>query len=225
MITIYKYKNITNLDDKVIKLFKTCIKEKKLQMMISGGTTFRKILKRLAKSNLNTCKLFLSLSDERIVSPGSNLSNILWLQEKYLNKVKAKEGFKIYSLEDYKFSNRYIIKKANKEFNTKKMDVGFLGVGTDGHIASIFDESKSIINQKNFSIYKKSDEKFFRITHNLKSILKIPNLVIVFRGSKKSEMFYNSILAINNTSKKYKNIKTIKKLINLYDGNLIILTN
>mgnify|MGYP007000143118 CR=1 len=27
MITIYKYKNITNLDDKVIKLFKTCIKE------------------------------------------------------------------------------------------------------------------------------------------------------------------------------------------------------
>ena len=102
---------------------------------------------------------------------------------------------------------------------------GRSGVVVAQIIASIFDIADVKVRSKKFMIIKRKNENFFRLSHTLSSLLSIPRVILVFRGSKKSEMFYSSILSINKNPIQYKNIGPIKKFIKLYDNELIIITN
>ena len=116
--------------------------------------------------------------------------------------------------------------KTNKNFNKNlKFSTLFLGVGDDGHLASIFSDVKPIIKKNNFLISKKNNENFYRLTHTMDSLLKFKHIVLVFRGKKKTMIFKENFFDSNLKNQSYNNINVLRKLIRDYSGRLTILTN
>ena len=116
--------------------------------------------------------------------------------------------------------------KTNKNFNKHiKFSTLFLGVGDDGHLASIFSDVKPIIKKNNFLISKKNNENFYRLTHTMDSLLKFKHIVLVFRGEKKTIIFKENFFDSNLKNQSYNNINVLRKLIRDYSGRLTILTN
>ncbi len=224
IIEIYKKKNLFELDDQLAQQFSYYAK-KNSNILVSGGTTFLSMYKNIIKKNNISKKATLSLTDERIAPSRSRLLNYTSLKYFFLDQTNSVNYKSIYSGDDYFNSHDIILKKAHNDVLDSEIDIGFIGVGNDGHIASIFNDAKIIKKRKKLSIVKRGNEKFSRITHNLESLLMIPCLIVVFRGREKSNMFYSSILNVQKKNKKYKNIGVIKKLIKLYKGKLVILTN
>ena len=59
----------------------------------------------------------------------------------------------------------------------------------------------------------------------MKSLLKIKNTILVFRGKEKSKLFYSKIFSLKKSNTRHKNLKIVKNFIKSYKGNLVILTN
>ena len=97
------------------------------------------------------------------------------------------------------------------------MNNAFIGVGNDGHIASIFRDSK-ILKKKSDLIYliKKKNENFNRITLSINYISNISNIFLIVYGKKKRNIInilkkkINTKLVVNDL------IRKSKKNINIY---------
>ena len=81
-------------------------------------------------------------------------------------------------------------KKIKKYFLNKKIsfDVILLGVGDDGHIASLFKKNINKKSHKNVDFVKRKD--FFRITLTLKSLNNSKSIFLWMPGSKKINIVY-----------------------------------
>ncbi len=223
MIEIKNFSRLSKLDEELANIFLTNLLNNK-KILVSGGKSFRSMFKQINFDKLNIKKINISLTDERIVSISSNKSNQKYLIKLLSNKLNNKI-FDSFFLNINNMSHKEILSSANHKRRINTPNIAFIGVGLDGHIASIFEDSKKILNSGYFSIIKKSDEKFFRVTHTIHSLLQVPNIILVFRGKNKSRMFYSKIFSLEKNVSKYKNIKIVKSFIKSYKGNLLILTS
>ena len=84
-------------------------------------------------------------------------------------------------------------KKIKKYFNGKKIsfDLTLLGVGNDGHIASLFENNINNKNKKNVDFVIKKD--FKRITLTIKCINNSKNIFLWAPGKKKNNIIKNII--------------------------------
>ena len=149
-------------------------------ILISGGTSFIPTLKIISLKNT---QLNFYLTDERDVkncSSDSNLSSYNKL--KYTNM--SFSGF-IPEKDSKKTINNYEEKLPKNYF-----DLCLLGVGEDGHIASIFPNECDFIYDSNYSFYCKSDyHRHNRFSLNLNYIKKSKTIVLYFRGSNKIKAY------------------------------------
>ena len=90
-----------------------------------------------------------------------------------------------------------------------KINLAFLSVGDDGHIASIFNNSKLCSKINPFFISKIDKENFFRISFTLQYLLKIDQVIFVITGKKKYFLIEN--IKSNNYSNCNVFFKFIKK--------------
>ena len=84
-------------------------------------------------------------------------------------------------------------KKIKKYFNGKKIcfDLTLLGVGKDGHIASLFKNNISKINKKNVDFVIRKD--FKRVTLTIKCINNSKNIFLWAPGKNKEKIIKNII--------------------------------
>ncbi len=84
-------------------------------------------------------------------------------------------------------------KRIKKYFNGKKIsfDLTLLGVGNDGHIASLFENNINKKNKKNVDFVIKKD--FKRITLTIKCINNSKNIFLWAPGKKKNNIIKNII--------------------------------
>ena len=66
-----------------------------------------------------------------------------------------------------------------------------MGVGEDGHIASIFNLKEKLILNKNLIFTKKNDENFFRISLSYEYLSNSKKIFIVFNNNKKIRQIKN----------------------------------
>ena len=150
---IYKDKlelssNVSNfIENQIIQSIK--IKDR-FQFCVSGGSTPKSVYQLLSKRDLEWEKVDIFLGDERCVDPKSELSNSLMLRNSLLTKYGSKAFFyEIFS--DIKVDDNIskklliskLIEKCNSNSNTPSFDLTLLGLGDDGHTASLFPYQKN----------------------------------------------------------------------------------
>ena len=151
-------------------------------ILISGGTSFMPMLKSIS---LKKTQLNFYLTDERDVKNGSSDSN-LYSYKKLSYRNMSFSGF-IPEKDLKKTINNYE-EKLPKNF----FDLCLLGVGEDGHIASVFpNECDFIFDSKNSFYCKSEHHKHNRFSLNINYITNSKTIVLYFRGSNKIEAYNN----------------------------------
>ena len=181
------------LIEKFIRLFKTKIRKngkKRFSFVLTGGKSPIKLYKHLAKSrNINWGKIDFFIGDERYVKETSENSNIKMCKKYLLNKIKISDN-QIYKISTNKKSIKESVidyeKKIKKYFFNKKItfDLILLGIGNDGHIASLFKKNINKKSNKDVGFVRKKD--FFRITLTLRCLNNSRSIFLWAPGKKKS---------------------------------------
>src|SRR6056297_4293 len=211
------YESISNY---AVTLFEKIIvnsNKDKVNIALSGGKTPKLMLKKLSMStiiNWNFVNIFLV--DERHVENNHKDSNSKLIKETLINKIDIPQKnihFVKYFDDSYKslISYREDIRshfKLENKLQTPKFDFIHLGIGTDGHTASIF-PNQNIDNNKLLDITK--GDKYNRITFTYRLINNAEKIIFLITGKKKAEIvgkLFNSkedipASQVNSTDKIY----------------------
>ena len=142
------YKDKSELSSAVFKyiesqIIQTLKNKDRFKLCVSGGSTPKSVYQRLSRSDISWEKVDIFLGDERCVDPDSELSNSLMLKNSLLTNYGAKAFFyEIFS--DLKTNEEAIKKLFISKLlekcgtNPPAFDLTLLGLGDDGHTASLF---------------------------------------------------------------------------------------
>ncbi len=176
---------------KFIRLFRSKVqnnKKRRFSFVLTGGDSPIKLYKYLAKNKKINWKIVdFFIGDERYVKENSKNSNIGMCKKYLLNKIKISKN-QIYDISTEKFSIKECVVnydyKIKKYFSGKniKFDLILLGIGNDGHIASLFKDVINKKNSKNVQLVRKKD--FLRISMTLKCINNSKNIFLWAPGKK-----------------------------------------
>jgi 6-phosphogluconolactonase len=167
-------------------------------MALSGGTTPRLLFECLSnnyREKIDWGKIKFFWGDERCVGPENDESNYKMARLSLLDKVPVQETnvFRVFGENDHQYEpDRYeAIVKKHVKFCTSipQFDLMMLGLGEDGHTASIFpDNLKLFETDELFALAQNPYNKQNRITATGKLINHAALLVFIVTGESKAEM-------------------------------------
>ena len=191
---------------------KKTAKNKNFYLALSGGSTPQLLFKELKKNfleNIDWRFVHIYWGDERCVKPESDESNYgvanklllkyLNIPEENIHRIKGEEKPKV---ETRRYSGEIMMTVPSKN-NLPKFDLIILGLGTDGHTASIFPNQIKLLKSENYceiAIHPESKQK--RITITGRVINNAENILFLVTGSNKSKVI-SEIINKNENSKKY----------------------
>lgn len=183
---------------------------------LSGGST-PKITYSLLKNDIqDLSKIIFWTVDERWVPRDDEYSN-----QKMLNSFFADSTAKILEVE---YSGLSAERDANKyasklENNITNFDTVILGVGEDGHIASLFPDTVAVSDTENFYVSNEVNIlSKWRVTATFKLLKEVDNVYLLVTGNNKKEIL-KSIMNNGNTSAN-KLINERKKTILITDQEI-----
>ena len=157
---------------------------------VSGGNSPIPLFNKLSQVNLPWNKINITLVDERIVDPSSPDSNE-HLVRKYLLKNSAINANFIGII-----SPADSTKKLINGFN---IDIAILGMGEDGHTASIFPDCKEynqaidLNNEYGYIVTRPISAKHERLSMTLSHIIQVPELILNISGAIKFNVLNESV--------------------------------
>lgn len=218
---IKQFKSIEQLENSLVRDIVKIITDSienygDARILLSGGSTPINLYSTLSQQNINWSKVKIGLVDERFVNNDSEFSNEKLIRKNLLqNYAKDALFFEmVYSTDNEKLN----LELVNDKYSSfmKRLDLTILGMGSDGHTASIFPndlESERIMNTKNIGIYstKAPEFPFNRITCSKEIIGNSNDIFLFFTGKTKFNIFKNSIktnVPISYFIKKYEKMET-----------------
>ncbi len=210
-----KKRNEISLITEFIKIFKKESAKKRCQgrrlsFVLTGGPSPKRLYQKLASSKINWNNIDLFWGDERFVSKKSVNSNYRLVYDNLLKKIKI-DNENVYS---FIIDNSTIKKTATeyqkcikRYFKRRKIsfDIFLLGMGNDGHIASIFPKSKEL--RKRFIVSYVNKKDFKRLTLGINIINNSKNIFLWLNTKKKTKIFErlrkkDKSIPVNNLKKK-----------------------
>ena len=181
-----------DLSQNICEILKEAIKEKGYATMaVSGGSTPKLLFEELSRINLDWSKVDLTLVDDRWVDADHEDSNEL-LVRTHLLKNKAEKTNFIPLKNDAKTTNEGVPSSEErlKSF-TMPFDIVILGMGEDGHTASLFPCSEELsegmdLNTESLLIATTpKTAPYERISLTAKTIIESRKVVLLLCGSSK----------------------------------------
>ena len=182
---------------------------KRFSFVLTGGESPRKLYKKLSKIDINWNNIDLFWGDERYVSHQSKNSNYRLAFNEFIKKIKLDKKnilpIKIHKSIS-KTSAEYSL-TIKKYFKYKKIsfDYCLLGMGNDGHIASLFPNSEDLY--KKFITKPIIRKDFKRITLSLNIINNSKKILLWLNNSSKSKIYLKlkkkgKKIPVNNLNKR-----------------------
>ena len=165
------------------------------KILLSGGSTPSGLYKKLSSIKLDWSKVIVGLVDERFVENTSDYSNEKLIRESLLinNAKNATFVPMINSISNEK-ENLITTKESYSIFNQSTFVI--LGMGEDGHTASLFPndpESIEALNSKSFIHFTNSPSMpERRITCTPKLLLSSKNIFLMLTGENKKEVLFSA---------------------------------
>jgi 6-phosphogluconolactonase len=188
-----------------------------INVALAGGSTPMPILNLLAKENLDWKKISFYQTDERIVSINDNSNNFRNLSEAFFDHIESNAYPMFKGEQSAENACECYIKELNK-MNQKEglpiFDLIILGMGEDGHIASLFPGS-SLLTEKKTAVLLDPIKRngVFRMTLSFPVLINASNTILLMSGSKKINLFESKKemdnLPINHLIHNNKNITVI----------------
>jgi 6-phosphogluconolactonase len=162
-------------------------------LALSGGKTPIKLFKELAlhKKDISWDKFYIFFVDERCVPFKDEKNNGHMIQKHLIKPLKIKNVFYMNTEKDPKVSALEYEKTIKKFFSSEKpiFDLVMLGLGEDGHVASLFPNSPSLKEKKRLVVEtEKKGESFKRISFTFSLINNSKNIVFLVTGAKKAHI-------------------------------------
>ena len=195
------------LENFIIKCGEAIAERGVFYVAVSGGSTPGKFFELLGNSeeakSVDWGKVHVFWVDERCVPPDHEESNYRLAAELFLDKVdipsanvhRVEAEDKEYgrAVNDYESTIRGVFKVGEGE--VPQFDLIFLGMGDDGHIASLFPNSYAFLETDDLvSTVYFMGEKIDRITLTHPVICAAKNLVVLVSGHGKSEIVREVLL-------------------------------
>lgn len=197
------------------------VTKNKINIALSGGSTPLPILNILKDFNLNWDKFNFFLVDERIVNVDSNESNYKNINDVFYRYISSKSYPVIQeniTLDEMVLAyNKHIQENVNFiKPNQPKFDMIILGMGDDGHTASLFPNTQALnecdeIVVKNYVPQMKSH----RVTLTFPTLLACEEIIILIKGKEKIKIFEEIIIG---KGKKYPVSKLMSSKLNWIIG-------
>lgn len=188
---------VQELAKKIIADILDAIKnEDKALLLVSGGSTPIKLFETLSKEYIPWEKVTIGLIDERFVAPDHEKSNALLVKTHFLHFFAEKANFigMVYDTNS-ESENLKRVKEAYKPFINSRSTISILGMGDDGHTASLFPNDKSseddLAGNAEGNIINTIAPVFphKRITCNKNLILNSSSLYLMFTGESKLNVY------------------------------------
>lgn len=178
--TIELFDNIEDCSNKTANYLKN------IKVALSGGTTYRKLFSLWSTMNLDFKFSSFYPVDERVVPFNDPQSNWGMIHQNFLKPIGL-ENQKSHFSESV---NQYIDLLKNKfRSDLPTFDTIFLGVGDEGHTASLF-PGNNYLNDNHSIVLSTTSPKppFERITLGPKVLSEAKNLIVVILGDNKKEV-------------------------------------
>jgi 6-phosphogluconolactonase len=167
------------------------LKKGKFIVAISGGQSpvlFFETLAKKVEADLWE-KTHVFFVDERFVPLNDEKSNFFLFHSKISSRLKT-NIYPFFKEEDIQLCLRSYEKKIRDTFDRREIffDLLFLGIGADGHTASLFSKKDLNIGERLLVIVKNDGESFFRMSFSLKLINQSKKIVFLVSGEEKAQI-------------------------------------
>ena len=160
-----------------------------VRIALSGGNSPIPVYRALVKETaIEWDKVELFMVDERYVPQSSDESNFRMIEEVLLSKVNLLKFF-------HGFQTDQPMEEAAAEYNAmlKVMsrplfDLVILGLGEDGHTASLFPGSPELAEKNKLATHAKAPNGSYRLTLTFPAILDSEKIMFLIQGEKKKDM-------------------------------------
>jgi len=203
MYQINEFDNRQSLDnsfaEQVAQLLTTAIEKKgKASIAVSGGSTPKGFFNALSNKELAWDKVTITLADERWVDENSDASNTRLVKESLLQNNASDATF--FNLKITNELNKATLEILNKDAaQILPLDVLILGMGEDGHTASLFpcseqiNEALSLTNSAELMSVQPKTAPHQRITFSLAALLPSKNVFLHICGESKEQVLQKAL--------------------------------
>lgn len=179
-------------------------KNNQFTVALAGGSTPKSLYQLLAsekfRDKIDWSKVYFFFGDERHVSPTDKDSNFKMANESFFESLKideknifrwqteSNEAEKIAADYEYKIKNFFDLSAAD----LPRFDLILLGMGNDGHTASLFPLTEALTETKKIAVANRVEKlDTTRLTLTLPTINNAANVVFLIKGADKGETLQN----------------------------------
>tara|TARA_R110001632_G_scaffold112095_1_gene223016 strand:- start:47526 stop:48197 length:672 start_codon:yes stop_codon:yes gene_type:complete len=168
-----------------------------ITVALSGGNSPLPVYEKLSKFHLDWTRITFFLVDERCSTVDSSDNNYKNIKRVFFDHIESKAHAVIISGKPYQECvqayQKNILNNVQITNNIPSFDLIVLGMGTDGHIASLFPNTEALQEKEDLVVLNKVPQlNTERITMTYPVIMNSKKIALLIRGEEKKQVLLNA---------------------------------